>query len=65
MKFNTSPKVIFLMTVFFLMVSASAVYSQTPFDPEVDDSGTAAPIDMFIYLGMAAGSLYGIKKIKK
>ncbi|MDT0294027.1 hypothetical protein ACFQ3R_06405 [Mesonia ostreae] len=67
MKFNTSPRVIVMMTIFFLIVSAPSVLAQgsPDFNDNVDDSGAAAPIDMFIYLGIAAGSLYGIKKIKK
>lgn len=61
----TSSKTILILTVFILVIFSPAALAQIDFTNDVDDETPAAPIDMFICLGMAAGSLYGIRKIKK
>lgn len=55
-------KVIFII----LLLSTSFSYSQIPiFDDDVDDENPAAPITSLLVVGLIAGSIYGIKKIKK
>lgn len=50
----------------FLVFSTFQASAQDPFDDNVDDQNApAAPIDGLIVVGLIAGSVYGIKKIRK
>ena len=60
---NSFKKKIFIASL-FLLFSAINVNAQDSFDDNVNDE-PAAPIDGFIVAGLIAGSVYGIKKIRK
>jgi len=50
----------------FLVFSTFQASAQDPFDDNVDDQNPpGVPIDGFIIAGLVAGSILGIKKIKK
>jgi uncharacterized membrane protein len=55
----------FIVLLGLLLLLAAPVYSQIGFDPDVDDSTPAAPIDGLLGLGIAAGAWYGIKKLRE
>ena len=53
--------------IFYGYVAALAfqpLQAQITFDDDVDDGTVGAPIDGLLGLGLAAGALYGIRKLK-
>ena len=60
---NSLKKKLFVASL-FLLFSTINVNAQDSFDDNVNDE-PAAPIDGFIIAGLIAGSVFGIKKIRK
>ncbi len=55
---------LFIFTLSFWMLGGTAAQAQITFDDDVEDEVPAAPIDGLLGLGIAAGAMYGIKKLK-
>ena len=53
-----------LVLSFFLMMLSMPVMAQG-FDEDVDDEVPDTPINDYIYVGLVAGALIAIKKLKK
>ncbi len=49
----------------FIVLSTASLKAQDGFEDDVDDEVAVAPIDGFIVAGLIAGSVLGIKKIRK
>ena len=68
MKLKNSHYITLLIIVALLLVGTTS-YGQglgdIGFPDDVDDSGTAAPINGLIALGLAVGGYLGIKKVRK
>lgn len=54
-----------LLTAFLFVLFSTASIQAQGFDEDVDDEVAAAPIDGFILAGLVAGSVFGIRKIRK
>ncbi len=63
LKFPIS-KLVLTATLFFAALAFQPLQAQITFDDDVDDSTPAAPIDGLVGLGIAAGALYGIRRLK-
>tara|TARA_R110002072_G_scaffold244474_1_gene403774 strand:- start:62 stop:271 length:210 start_codon:yes stop_codon:yes gene_type:complete len=63
LKFPIS-KLVLTATLFFAALAFQPVQAQITFDDDVDDSTSPVPIDGLLGLGLAAGALYGIRKLK-
>lgn len=63
LKFRIS-KLVLTATLFFAALAFQPVQAQITFDDDVDDGTVGAPIDGLLGLGLAAGALYGIRKLK-
>lgn len=57
-------KIVFAVAIFIYGMGIQPAQAQISFDDDVDDEVPAAPIDGLIGLGIAAGTLYGIRKLK-
>lgn len=57
-------KIIITFTLGLFVLATAPLPAQISFDDDVDDEVPGAPIDGLIALGIAAGALYGIKKLK-
>lgn len=66
MKINskTFKKTLFICSLTVWMAGSVPAHAQIIFDDDVDDETPAAPIDGLLGLGIAAGALYGAKKLK-
>ena len=51
-------------TLGLFILAATPVNAQITFDDDVDDGTVGAPIDGLLGLGLAAGVLYGVRKLK-
>lgn len=60
---NTSFKRLKLFTIILALVFTAGLSAQGAWDDDVDDTG-AAPIDGGISILLAAGALYGIRKLR-
>lgn len=63
LKFSIS-KLVLTATLFFAALAFQPLQAQITFDDDVDDGTVGAPIDGLLGLGLAAGALYGIRKLK-
>ena len=57
-------KSIFAFTIFMTLLTVQPAMAQEEFEEDVDDE-PAAPIDDYIYYGLAIGAISGIKFIRK
>ncbi len=60
----TIPKFIFTIAFVVCALVSQQAQAQITFDDDIDDETPAAPIDGLLGLGLAAGAMYGIKKLK-
>ena len=59
-------KIIYIIPIVIFLAFSQIATAQLPgFPDDVDDETPAAPIDIFIYTGIAAGAALGIKRLKK
>ena len=68
MKLSKSNYIVLGVLVILLLISTTSFgqgLGDIGFDDDVDDSGTAAPINGLIALGLAIGGYLGIKKVRK
>jgi hypothetical protein len=63
-KLFSSPKSIVLVIAIFLVTAVG--YSQGPpdFPAGTDDTNDQAPISSLVVLGLVAGAVFGVKKLK-
>jgi hypothetical protein len=51
--------------VFIFSLSVQSAFAQDGFDDDVDDEAPQTFIDGFVVVGIMAGAVYGMKKLKK
>ena len=61
---NTFFKTLKTFVVILTLACTASLSAQPGFDDDVDDDGVAAPIDGGISLLIAAGAIYGIKRLR-
>lgn len=62
---NSFKKSHIIIGILFILFTAMPVHSQITFDDDVDDTTPGAPIDGLLGFGIAAGAIYGVKKLRK
>jgi len=59
-------QIIYILPLFIFLSFSNLASAQLPgFMDDVDDETPAAPIDLLIYTGLAAGAALGVKRLKK
>jgi len=59
-------QLLYILPLFVFLSFTNLASAQLPgFMDDVDDETPAAPIDLLIYSGLAAGAALGVKRLKK